>query len=279
MTTKTQDIRKILGIPMDCDLAEIVITPEMARELLKYNTNNRARNKQREKEYIDDMKEDKFIVAESMVGFNKAGELTNGQGRLYACVESKKAFTAIVYMKLEQSIHMDTGRARKTVDNIKLSGALKNICNDSSNSIMTVKALLRVSRSAPRVRDEEVVNFCKKHAKIIDKAYELGLLNINGGKKAVFKVEIAAALLAAAINGVDMDTLVHVRNILTDGMSIDSKDKIILNYREKAFELYGNNSGSVRKQLYFGAQHMIYVYENKMRTTSIKMDSEYYPIL
>lgn len=271
MTTKTQDIRKILGATMDCNLAELVITPEMARELLKYNTNNRARNKQREKEYIEDMKEDKFIAAESMIYFNKAGELTNGQCRLYACVESKKAFTAVVYM--------NTGRTRKTVDNIKLSGALKDTCNDNSNSIMTVKALLRVSRSTPRVRDEEVINFCKKHAKIIDKAYELGLLNINGGKKAVFKVEIAAALLAAAINGVDMNTLVHVRNILTDGMSIDNKDKIILNYREKAFELYGSNSGSVRKQLYFGAQHMIYVYENKMRTTSIKMDSEYYTIL
>lgn len=278
MESKVQDIRKILGIDTECNLAEVVITPKMARELIKYNTNNRIRQKQREKEYIADMKENKFVVAESMIGFNAAGELTNGQSRLYACIESNKEFTAVVYMKLEQNIHMDTGRTRKTVDNIKLSGALKNICNDNSNSIMTVKALLRVSKSSSRVRDEEVVDFCKKHAKIIDKTYELGLLSLNGGKKAVFKVEIAAALLSAAINGVDMDTLVHIRNMLTEGMSVDNRDKIILNYREKAFELYGSNSGSVRKQLYFGAQHMIYVYTNKMKTTSIKMDSEYYPI-
>lgn len=278
MTSKTQDIRRILGINAECDLAEVVITPEMARELIKYNTKNRSRQKQREKEYIADMKENKFAVAESVIGFNKIGELTNGQSRLHACIESNEAFTAIVYMKLEQNIHLDTGRTRKTVDNIQLAEALKGICNDNSNSIMTVKSLLRVSRSAPRVRDEEVVDFCKKHAEIIDRAYEFGLLNLSGGKKAVFKVEIAAALLSAAINGVDIDTLVHIRNMLTEGMSVDKRDKIILNYREKAFELYGSNSGSVRKQMYLGAQHMIYVYVNKMRTTSVKMDSEYYPV-
>lgn len=278
MTNKPQEIRKILGIAPDCDLAEVVITPAMARELIKYNTNNRTRSKEYEKEYAADMREGKFVMAETMVGFNRKGEMTNGQGRLYACIDANKKFTTVVCMKLEQNIHMDKGRSRKTADNIKLAGALKGICNDSSSSVMTVKALLRTSRSSARVRDEEVVDFCKKHAKIIDKTYELGLLNIKGGKRAVFKVEIAAALLAAAINNVDLNKLVHIRNILTEGMSVDSSDKIILNYRDKAFELYGNNSGSVRKQLYFGAQHVIYVYDNKMRTTSVKMDSEYYHV-
>lgn len=271
-------IREILGLDDECYLAEVVITPKMARELLKFNTKNRARHKGRENEYIADMKEGKFTVQESMVGFDSEGVLTNGQGRLHSCVESSIEFLTVVYLRLEQNIHMDTGRTRKTVDNIQLAGALRGICNDNANTIKTVKGLLRVSQCAARVRDEEVINFCKAHAKIIDKAYEMGLLNLSGGKKAVFKLEIAAALLAAAINNVDMNDLVYIRNMLTEGMSVDARDKIILNYREKAFELYGNNSGSARKQIYFGAQHMIYVYTNNLKTKSVKIDSEYYPI-
>jgi len=278
MSSKLNEIRKILGLKPDCSLAEVVITPTMAKELVKFNTKNRARQKAREKEYTADMREGKFAVSESMLGFNSEGELTNGQGRLYSCIESNTSFTSVVYLKLEQNIHMDTGRTRTTVDNLQLAEALVGICNDNANTIKSVKTLLRVGRGASRVRDEEVVDYCKKHAATIDKAYELGLLNLTGGKNAVFKAEIAAALLVAAINGVDFNKLVHIRNILTTGMSVANSDKVILNYRDKAFELYGNNSGSVRKQLYLGLQHTIYCYVNNMKNTKIVVDSEYYPL-
>ena len=278
MASKLNEIRKILGLKPDCSLAEVVITPDMATELIKFNTKNRARHRGREKEYTADMREGKFCVSESMIGFNSEGELTNGQGRLYSCIESGTAFTSVVYLKLEQNLHMDTGRTRRTVDNIKLSEALVGVCNDSGDTIMSVKTLLRIARGTSRVRDEEVIEFCKKHAAIIDKAYGAGLLNLHGGKKAVFKSSIASAFLIAAINGVDFNDLLYIRNLLTDGMSINSRDKIILNFRDKAFELHGTETSSVRKQLYLGLQYTIYCYVNNKKTTKIVVDSEYYPL-
>lgn len=274
---KQKEIKKILGT--SSNLCKVTITPDMARELLKYNTENRTRNKAREKEYIQDMKEGKFCLSESMIGFNKHGVLTNGQSRLYACVESGFSFQSVVSLELEQNIHMDTGRGRTTVDNIKLSKALKDICNDHPSTIKTVKTMLRTANNAARVRDEAVIDFCKEHAEILDKSLELGLLNLNGGKRAVFRSEIAAGFLAAAINNVDLDDLVYIRGVLTEGCSIKDKDKIILSFRDKALELSSYHSGSARKQLYNGVQHTIYVYTNNKKNKVVKTDSEYYPVI
>ena len=276
--SKLNEIREILGMQSE-DLKIVTITPEMARELVKFNTKNRARQKQREKEYASDMKEGKFQLSESMIGFGSNGELTNGQGRLYSCIEANVPFQSVVCLSLEQNIHMDTGRVRKTVDNIKLSEVLNGVCNDHADTITTIKELLRLASNKGRVRDEEVVDFCKKYADTIDRTFELGLLNLHGGKKAVFKSDMAAAFLVAAINGVDLNKLVHIRNMLTDGMSVDKKDKVILNYREKAFELSQHTSGTTRKQRYFGLQNVIYCYVNGKKSSQVIVDREYYPLI
>lgn len=280
MDKNTVKIRKILGMG-NKDLAVVIITPDMAQELLAFNTNNRPRQKNYEKEYAEDMIEDKFGISESVIGFND-GVLTNGQTRLQACVASGKPFETIVYLKLAQNIHMDTGKGRSDVDNIRLNKAVSDYIDDNANSIKTVKALIRTSQSKPRVRVEEVVEFCKDHAEAINKSSEFGLLNLTGGRKYVFKVEIAAGFLAAAINGVSMEDLAHVREIITYGRSEDDRDIVILNFRDQILILCGNGgaaSGSVRKQLYYGTQHAIYSYVNNTKAKVSKLDSEYYPVL
>ena len=278
MASKLNEVRKILGLRPSQDLAKVIITPDMARQLVAYNTKNRTRSKQREREYTADMREGKFGMSADMITFNQVGELTNGQGRLYSCIEADTPFETVVYLDLDQNIHMDTGRTRTTVDNIQLSNALDGICNDKSDTIRTVKALLRVGRGVGRVRDEEVLDFCKKHGTIIDQATDLGLLNLHGNKVDLFKVEIAAAFLVAAINGANMSDLAHVRKILTYADSLDPRDTTIRTMREKLFTFHGNQSGSVRKQVYYGMQYTINCYVNKKQNVTLQLSNEYYPL-
>jgi len=273
-----KEIRTLLNMK-DINLKQVTITPKTAQQLLQYNTNNRARQKVREKEYAQDMREGKFGLQESMISFDENGVLTNGQTRLYACIDAQCNFDATIFIGLNQNLHMDTGKSRTTVDNIRLSKALDGIINDNPFSIQSVKTLLRVSQHINRVRDEEVVKFCKEHADKIDEAYEYGLLNLSGKRKYVFRSEIAAAFLAACINDVDINDLIHIRAILTDGRSVDEKDIIIQNYRDKIINFSGNSTYLVKKQAYLGAQHVIYCYTNRKRNRAILVDREYYPIL
>lgn len=279
MANQLQQIRSLLGMSTNCNLKQVTITPDIATELLKFNTHNRPRQKKREKEYAADMKEGKFGLQESMISFDSSGVLTNGQTRLYACIMASTNFNTTVYIGLEQNLHMDTGKARNTVDNIQLSGVLDGVIDTNSNSILTVKQLLRLSQGVSRVRDEEVVKFCNKYKKEINSCDSLGLITLHGGKKYLFRSDIAAAFLAAHINGVDLTDLAHIRNVLTDGRSIDSSDIIIQNYRDKVLELGSSKSGTIKKQLYYGAQHTIYCYVNHKKVKLIKLDCEYYPIL
>ena len=280
MDKNTTKIRKILGLG-NKDLGIVTITPDMAQELLAFNTNNRPRQMNYEREYAEDMLENKFHISESVIGFND-GVLTNGQTRLQACIASGREFETIVYLKLVQNIHMDTGKGRSDVDNIRLNKAVSEYIDDNASSIKTVKALIRTCKSKPRVRVEEIVQFCKDNSEAINKASEFGLLNLTGGKKYVFKVEIAAGFLAAAINGVAMEDLAHVREIITYGRSTDERDIVVLSFRDNIHTLCGNGgaaSGSVRKQLYYGTQHAIYSYVNNTKAKVSKLDSEYYPIV
>ena len=279
MTKFVREIRDILGMEEDINLKQVRITPDMASELLKFNTHNRTRQKAREKEYAKDMEEGKFGLQESMITFDENGILTNGQTRLHACVLAKKEFSTTVFIGLEQNLHMDTGKSRNSVDNIQLSGVLHGVIEDNANSIKTVKALLRLSQHQSRVRDEEVIDFCKKYSKYITDADNLGLLNLTGGKKFLFKAEIAASFLAATINGVSLTDLAHIRTILTDGRSVDDRDRVIQNFRDKVLEIGMSSSGTVKKQIYYGTQHVIYCYTNRKKTTTVRTESEYYPII
>lgn len=281
MTQAVQNIKGLLEMNSDCNLKQVEITPEIATELLKYNTHNRPRQKKREKDYAKDMEEGKFKLQESMISFDNDGVLTNGQTRLHACISANKSFPATVCIGLNQSIHMDTGKTRNMVDNIQLNGAVDEYINANNHSIKTVTALLRFKNYRQRIRGEEVITFCKQYGNIIDSAYDAGLLNLKGSQQYLFKSEIAAAFLVAMMNGADRTELMHIRSVLTSGQSLSKQDEIITHLRDKLliWGASGHASTNItRKQIYYGTQHVIYTYINKNKTKAIRTDIEYYKL-
>lgn len=276
------EVKGILGFDNDQNLGFVRITPEIAEQLLKYNKHNRPMQSTRVKEYANDMEHGKWCLSESVIGFGNDGVLTNGQTRLQACIQSNTSFQSIVCTCLEQNIHMDTGNTRRVVANIMLNGEVDSYINPNANSLKTVLEVIRISNNKQRVTAEPVVEFCKRYGYYIDSAYNNGLLTLQGSERGLFRVQIAAAFLAATMNHVDKTALMRIRTVLTSGMTSDPSEEIIIRWRTQLIKLssgIGSQSAVNTKQIYLGTQHVIYCISNNKKTKSILTDKEYYPAL
>ncbi len=94
------------------------VTPDMAGEMLTYNTGNRRAKKTRIKRYARDMKNGKWLWTREPIIFSQEASLQNGQNRLMACIESGCSFvTDVVFgAPREAFIATDTGAARTAAD-------------------------------------------------------------------------------------------------------------------------------------------------------------------
>lgn len=73
----------------------ITITPEMAREILELNTNNRPLRPTLVKTYAHDMRSGKWMLNGETIIMNGT-QLLNGQHRLQACIEANVPFRSVV---------------------------------------------------------------------------------------------------------------------------------------------------------------------------------------
>lgn len=277
--TRTDEIKQLLGMSESENTAIVTITPKIAKQLLEYNTHNRPRQESRIRDYAEDMKKGKWYLSESAIGFDADGVLTNGQTRLEACTIANVSFESIVCIVLEQNIHMDTGNVRKVVDNIVLNEAVSEYMNVNQNSLKVVCELIRIKNCNKRVTPEPVVEFCRKYGMWIDKAYEEGLLILqNSNAPGLSRVQTAAAFLIAYINGVDISKLKHIRTVLTNGISSDNNDIVIIGLRDKLMRMSSNKSTADRKIVYLATQSCINSYINRRCLRVIHTDREYFPI-
>jgi hypothetical protein len=276
--TRLEEIKSLLGMKETEDVAIVEITPEVAEKLLMYNTHNRPRQERRIKEYIADMKNGRWCLSESAIGFDKDGVLTNGQTRLEACVTSGSTFSSIVCTVLEQNIHMDTGNTRKVIDNIILNGDADDYINVNHNSLKVICELIRFNNGIRRVTPEPVIDFCKKYGKYIDKAFEAGLFTLSNTSYGLSRAQIAAAFLAAYINGVDITTLAHIRTVLSSGIVSDKNDASIIIWRDKLLKFAGVNTNAMKKQIYLGTQSIINSISTGKNLKRVHTDCEYYHV-
>ena len=68
-------------------MRKMTITPEIAREMLKKNTNNRPLSKRTLSRYVQLMKNGEWGITTDAIGFDVNGRLINGQHRLNEVVE------------------------------------------------------------------------------------------------------------------------------------------------------------------------------------------------
>ena len=102
----------------------VVVTPDIAREMLTTNTHNRN-VKSKHHEYAEDMRSGAWRPEScDPLRFSRSGVLLDGQNRLHAVIESETTIPFLVVRGLSdetQSV-MDSGVARKFADVLKLQG-------------------------------------------------------------------------------------------------------------------------------------------------------------
>lgn len=103
---------------------QMTITPELAKQFLTQNTNNRNVRNSVVKRYSADMLSGKFLLMPHGIVFLKNGTLADGQHRLLAIVASQTTQQMMVTFDAPPEIHLFQDRlaVRKEYDCLKMSG-------------------------------------------------------------------------------------------------------------------------------------------------------------
>lgn len=98
-----------------------VITPDVARRMLKSNVHNR---KMKRAGYVQDMLDGAWELNGSSIVFSDTGALLDGQNRLMACIRANKPFVTVVVRGIVATAQesMDIGAARTLSDMLTLRG-------------------------------------------------------------------------------------------------------------------------------------------------------------
>jgi hypothetical protein len=129
MLERAADARKPKGFierefPSGSGAKFVTITPDVARELLALNHENRHLSPTKISHYAGDIIAGRWAVNGEPIIISDDGQLNDGQHRLLGCIEAEAPFdTLIVFgVKRETRTTVDQGRARTLGDYMQMSG-------------------------------------------------------------------------------------------------------------------------------------------------------------
>ena len=94
------------------------MTPEFAAKLLERNEGNRPLKPKTVATYVEDMKNGRWSISDSMICVSPDGKLLNGQHRLNAVIKAGVSVTMPIMWNCPESAYanMDTGAKRSACD-------------------------------------------------------------------------------------------------------------------------------------------------------------------
>lgn len=105
-----------------------MITPEVARQLLELNTNNRRPKRAKIEQYKRDMTNLRWDADASDLKVSRTQELVDGQNRCIASQESGMPFPTLIRtgLHVETKMHVDTGAKRIGSDVVRMMAGVTN---------------------------------------------------------------------------------------------------------------------------------------------------------
>lgn len=99
-------------------MKKMIITPDIARQMLEKNANNRPLSKKTLERYTRLMKDGEWGITTDAIGFDVNGRLMNGQHRLNAVIESgtEQTFFVVDDLPCDSFGYTDEGRNRTASD-------------------------------------------------------------------------------------------------------------------------------------------------------------------
>lgn len=178
-------------------ITQETITPEMAQEYLKFNTENyRSINKFRVMSYASDMKNGKWQLNGEAIKFDETGKLIDGQHRLQAIVSAGVPAEMLVIREVPEGTNLyDIGSNRSMGQIAKARG----VVSSSYTQVMAV-ANWMVSNSNHHggVGKAVVMQYAEEHAEDIERAVRYVSI---GTKNPVCRKSAVAAAVYCMIRG------------------------------------------------------------------------------
>jgi hypothetical protein len=266
----------------------VLVTPEMAREMLQKNVNNRSIRVARVMMYANDMKAGKWRDNPQPIMISESGTITDGQHRLHAVIESGCTVnTAIVYgVPINIRPVVDQGVSRKPGDvlgwqhpswsnrNLRCAYALRmwqGIMLDHSTweQIMGDKR-----RTKPALSVQDRVDLVVKYRPSLDFIFEQFSTPI-----VFITVSEVMAVIGRAFRQKNCDAkrLTEFCEILRTGMATSSDDKIAIQLRN-----YLLQRGSVRRakqEGFFRTQYALKLFMAREQSAQLREErSDVFPI-
>jgi hypothetical protein len=221
METETRMTRTLPAQP--ADLAEldvedlihrpgvyiVTITPDMAKKLLERNINNRPLQKRAIETYASDMRMGRWRVTGQGLGYDRMGNLIDGQNRLHACMEANTPFDTVVATGLEPEAKdvVDTGVKRTFAHVLRMHGH-QNVMQLSGGVALRMRydKVVRdglpwhtYSTRAIRASHDEQLEYLHAHPSLDKSILRMNLV------RAHFPILPASAIIAFVSMGLELD--------------------------------------------------------------------------
>lgn len=257
------------------------ITPDDAERILSKNPMNRNLNKRVVDLYSEEMKSGRWYANGAPIFIDYDGNLKDGQHRLTAIVKSGVTMrnAIIVYLEKADAVCYDIGKVRSTQDTAMLMGInTVNIRNKSIASMITymLKHLKGFFKLMPKTLVIDVINENEDLCDFVREAY----LNKNISAIRGLKIAgITAAIAAAWLNGYNSERLMHICDVLAEGIISDENDIGIIKLRDYLITNKYGTGTDFNNEIYFQMQRILRNHEKNIITKQLgKKRIEYYKI-
>lgn len=162
------------------DIRQEIITPEMAQEYLKFNTENyRSLNKLRVISYSNDMKAGKWQLNGEAIKFDTEGKLIDGQHRLQAIVRANVPVEMLVIRGIQEGVNLyDIGSTRSMGQIAKARGIVEGWY---SQVIACASWIVNNGESHGLAGKAATMDYAEKNVELITKAVRFSTLGASGG--------------------------------------------------------------------------------------------------
>lgn len=223
------------------------MTPDMARSILKNNTNNRNVKRERVNLYASDMEKGRWQLNGESIVIDANGNLKDGQHRLMAVIKSQCTVPMVVVTGVDADCNIyDRGSGRSVKDIMTIS--MEDKWKQSNHIIAICNRFLYMKKSINSCNsDFDVIKFIETYENELEQIYHIAINKKRYSRSAT----VTCAIFIALHNGESIDKLNKYVHVLNTGMmevSTDSPAILVRNmYVEK--KLVDKTKESVAKVL------------------------------
>lgn len=223
------------------------ITPDMAKEMLGSNTNNRNVSRKQVELFARTMAQQAWQMNGEAIKFSGTGRLLDGQHRLLACVESGVPFRTLVIRGLPEETQetMDAGKTRTMANVLELQG------RSNTKQLATVARSIYLSEqlgveaaclnSASPTRNE-LLSFIENTPRLEDTLRQASAFYVKSNH--LISVSMAA-LIYWTFSEIDGEACERFFDMLATGANLDEGNPILV-LRNTLFDINKRGAHSDR---------------------------------